>query len=81
MFLDCGKGTQISLAQIPLNLKKNVPFEVNLVELGFPKLKNMLNTLGDKISLETTKSHVSYDLYAETHEIIAKQKLILDGMK
>lgn len=31
MFLDCGKGTQISLAQIPLNLKKNVPFEVNLV--------------------------------------------------
>ena len=60
MFRESGKGVQISLAQIPLNLKKNVGFEFHMVELGFPKLKNLLSTLSERLGLETTKSHVSY---------------------
>jgi hypothetical protein len=51
MFLEVQPGTQISLAQIPLNLKKSIIFDYNLVELGFPKLKNILNTLSDKLIL------------------------------
>jgi len=51
MFMEVGPHTPISLAQIPLNLKKNILFDINLVELGFPKLKNMLNTLSDKLIL------------------------------
>lgn len=51
MFLEVSQGTPISLAQIPLNLKKSIIFEYTLVELGFPKLKNILNTLSDKLIL------------------------------
>jgi hypothetical protein len=35
----------ISLAQIPLFLKKSISFSFNLPELGFPKLKNLIITL------------------------------------
>ena len=60
MFLEVPPNTPISLAQIPLNLKKSILFDYTLVELGFPKLKNILNTLADKLILETTKTHISY---------------------
>ena len=60
MFLEVAPGTQISLAQIRLNLKKTIIFEYTFVELGFPKLKNILNTLGDKLLLESTKTHITY---------------------
>ena len=39
------------MAQIPLNLKNKVLFDYNLVELGFPKLKNLMTTLNDKLIL------------------------------
>ena len=62
MFLETPTKTQISLAQIPLNLKKSIIFDYTLVELGFPKLKNLLNTLADKLLLESTKTHISYEV-------------------
>ena len=62
MFLEVAPNTQISLAQIPLNLKKSIIFDYTLVELGFPKLKNCLNTLSDKLILESTKTHISYEI-------------------
>lgn len=51
MFLQNQPNTPISMAQIPLNLKSKVYFDYNLVDLGFPKLKNLLNTLSDKMIL------------------------------
>ena len=70
MFLEVSPGSQISLAQIPLNLKKAIIFEYTLVELGFPKLKNILNTLADKLLLESTKTHISYELTTNGSEAI-----------
>ena len=35
-------------------------FDVNLLELGYPKLKNMLQTLTDKLVLSSSKSHIKY---------------------
>lgn len=49
MFLQYPTKTLISMAQIPLNLKTKLLFDYNLVELGFPKLKNLINTLNDKL--------------------------------
>jgi hypothetical protein len=60
MFMEVPCGTQISLAQIPLNLKKSIIFDYTLVELGFPKLKNILTTLSDKLLLDSTKTHITY---------------------
>ena len=51
MFLQNPPNTPISMAQIPLNLKSKVYFDYNLIDLGFPKLKNLLNTLSDKMIL------------------------------
>lgn len=51
MFLESPPSTPISMAQIPLNLKNKVLFDYNLVELGFPKLKNLMTTLNDKLIL------------------------------
>jgi hypothetical protein len=51
MFLEYPLNTPISMAQIPLNLKTKVLYDYNLVDLGFPKLKNLLNTLNDKLIL------------------------------
>lgn len=60
MFLETPPNTPISMAQIPLNLKTKIMFEYSLVELGFPKLKNLLATLNDKLILESSKTHTSY---------------------
>lgn len=50
----------ISLAQIPLYLKKSLMFSYNLPNLGFPKLKNLIMTLSDKVELDINKSTLSY---------------------
>lgn len=46
----------MSLAQVPLNLKRKLPFALDLNELGFPKLKDLVNSMSDKIKVEL-KSH------------------------
>ena len=74
MFLEVPPNSQISLAQIPLNLKKTIIFDYTLVELGFPKLKNLLNTLADKLLLESTKTHISYELTTNGSEAIEKMR-------
>ena len=74
MFLQVAPGAQISLAQIPLNLKKTIIFDYTLVELGFPKLKNILNTLADKLLLESTKTHITYELTTNGSEAIDKMR-------
>jgi predicted transcriptional regulator len=60
------------MAQIPLNLKTKILFDYNLVDLGFPKLKNLLNTLSDKIILESTKTHTTYETTTNGTENIEK---------
>ncbi len=37
----------VSLAQLPIYLKKKVDFDYNLNELGFAKLKDLVNSMGD----------------------------------
>lgn len=53
---------QISLAQIPLSLKKAVPFTFNLPDLGFPKLKNLILTLSDIVKMDINKSNLNFNL-------------------
>lgn len=50
-FREYGEGTPISLAQIPQNLRKSATFEINYIELGFPKLKNFLVTLSNILTI------------------------------
>ena len=42
----------VSLAQLPIYLKKKVDFDYNLNELGFAKLKDLVNSMGDQVGLE-----------------------------
>jgi hypothetical protein len=42
----------ISLAQLPIYLKKKINFTMNLSELGFAKLKDLVLSMSDKVSLE-----------------------------
>ncbi|CAD8048790.1 unnamed protein product [Paramecium primaurelia] len=44
----------VSLAQIPTLLKERVNFELNLIELGFPKLKNFIESVKDVITIENS---------------------------
>ena len=46
----------ISLAQLPLYLKRKLPFMLNLNELGFAKLKDLVLSMSDQIKLEL-RSH------------------------
>ena len=50
----------VSLAQIPQNLKKKVPFSFTIQDLGFPKLKNFLNSIQDKIDIPMAGTNNSY---------------------
>ena len=65
-FKEYGEGIPISLAQIPQNLRKSANFEINYIELGFPKLKNFLATLSNTLQIELSKSHIIYHLKPET---------------
>jgi hypothetical protein len=42
----------MSLAQLPLYLRRKLPFPLDLNELGFPKLKDLILSMSDKIKLE-----------------------------
>eukprot|EP01022_Parablepharisma_sp_SALTPOND_P010956 TRINITY_DN1452_c0_g1_i1.p2 TRINITY_DN1452_c0_g1~~TRINITY_DN1452_c0_g1_i1.p2 ORF type:complete len:713 (+),score=60.85 TRINITY_DN1452_c0_g1_i1:7148-9286(+) len=42
----------LSLAQLPLHLKYKLPFPLDLNELGFVKLKELLVTMADQIKIE-----------------------------
>jgi hypothetical protein len=42
----------MSLAQLPQSLKKKLPFPLDLNELGFPKLKDLLKSMDDEIKIE-----------------------------
>mmetsp|Transcript_25615 Transcript_25615/g.24911 ORF Transcript_25615/g.24911 Transcript_25615/m.24911 type:complete len:106 (-) Transcript_25615:1960-2277(-) len=42
----------MSLAQLPLYLRKKLPFVLDLNELGFPKLKDLILSMNDQIKLE-----------------------------
>lgn len=44
--------TGMSLAQLPLYLRRKLPFALDLNELGFPKLKDLILSMADKIKLE-----------------------------
>jgi len=64
----------LSLAQIPLFLKKSVAFNYSLPELGFPKLKNLIMTLSDKVDLEINKSTLSYHFHHNSDALINHEK-------
>ena len=42
----------MSLAQLPQYLKKKLPFNLDWNELGFPKLKDLLQSMTDQIIVE-----------------------------
>lgn len=44
--------TGMSLAQLPQYLKKKLPFNLEWNELGFPKLKDLLQSMTDQIKVE-----------------------------
>jgi hypothetical protein len=44
--------TGMSLAQLPLYLRRKLPFPLDLNELGFPKLKDLILSMSDQIKLE-----------------------------
>lgn len=68
----------VSLAQIPQFLKMKALFPFNLQELGFPKLKNFLATIPEKIKIEMAGTNNSYAYLVEpVEEIPIKQGNIL----
>ena len=50
----------LSLAQIPQYLRRKLSFSFNLQDMGFPKLKNLLNTMTDDIKIELSGTNHSY---------------------
>ena len=42
----------MSLAQLPLYLRRKLTFSLDLNELGFPKLKDLILSMQDRIKLE-----------------------------
>ena len=58
----------VSLAQIPQFLKMKALFPFNLQELGFPKLKNFLASMPERIKIEMAGTNNSYAYLAESHE-------------
>ena len=44
--------TGMSLAQLPLYMRRKLPFQLDLNELGFPKLKDLILSMSDRIKLE-----------------------------
>ena len=50
----------LSLAQIPQFLRRKISFSYNLVDLGFPKLKNLLATMTDDIKVDLSGTNHSF---------------------
>jgi hypothetical protein len=42
----------MSLAQLPLYLRRKLPFSLDLNELGFPKLKDLILSMNEQVKLE-----------------------------
>ena len=42
----------MSLAQLPLYLRRKINFTLDLNELGFPKLKDLIVSMSDRVKLE-----------------------------
>jgi OST-HTH/LOTUS domain len=42
----------MSLAQLPLYLRRKLSFSLDLNELGFPKLKDLILSMNDRVKLE-----------------------------
>lgn len=65
----------MSLAQLPLYLRKKLPFSLDLNELGFPKLKNLILSMTETIKLELRGHNHPYATLisdSQTLEISAK---------
>ena len=60
----------MSLAQLPQNLKKKLVFPLDLNELGFPKLKELILSMNDqiKIELKGTNHPFAYLLKTSNYE-------------
>ena len=65
----------VSLAQIPQFLKLKAQFPFNLQELGFPKLKNFLASMPEKIKIEMAGTNNSYAYLADLHEENANKNI------
>lgn len=74
MLLENQFESALSLAQIPLFLKKAVAFSYSLPELGFPKLKNLIMTLSDKVDLDINKSTLTYSFHRNSETLINAEK-------
>lgn len=57
----------IALAQIPQFLKMRTPFSFNLQDLGFPKLKNFLASLPEKVKIEMAGTNNSFAYLLDDH--------------
>lgn len=56
----------VSLAQIPLLLRRKLGFSVNFQELGFPKLKNFIMTaMSDQVKIESSGANHSFAVLRE----------------
>jgi len=42
----------VSLAQLPMHLKRSLKFELNVSDLGFPKFKDLLLSMPEVVSIE-----------------------------
>jgi len=69
---------------LPLYLRRKLQFSLDLNELGFPKLKDLILSMQDKIKLELRGHNhpfaylitnpASSDLYEQTEEAITKSQ-------
>lgn len=57
----------VSLAQIPLHLRKTLDFPINFQQLGYPKLKNFLVTMSDLIKIESSGTNHSFAILKSPH--------------
>jgi len=56
----------VSLAQIPLLLRRKLGFSVNFQDLGFPKLKNFITTaMADMVKIESSGANHSFAVLKE----------------
>ncbi|CAK66595.1 unnamed protein product (macronuclear) [Paramecium tetraurelia] len=82
LLLESQDGYSVSFTQIPKLLKKRVNFKINLIDLGFPKLRNFIESIKEEISIEKNgRNNVIVKLdrikYWNQYQS-TQQKLILD---
>ena len=57
----------ISLAQLPSYLKKKLPFNLNLTELGFTKLKDLILSMGNQIKIDNRGHNHPFAVLLDNH--------------